>query len=148
MSPSAPSKMIFRVAKEFGPIYKQLKIDLLKEKNIHGGETSCPLSCKNHWLWVFVGKYTICMRFQNHADGQYHKMCWENLQETLRLIHGLHGTMRVEHINDVSYVTCVVLMRQCNIMHHPGNSFTLEIHSKRYYMIHGENAKRKIYYQE
>ena len=58
VSPSALNKMIFRVAQEFGPVYTQMKIDLLKEKNIHGDETSWPLGGKNHWLWVFVGEYT------------------------------------------------------------------------------------------
>lgn len=31
----------------------------MKERNIHGDETSWRINGKNHWLWVFVGRWTV-----------------------------------------------------------------------------------------
>ena len=33
--------------------------ELKEELNIHGDETSWRVDGKNHWLWVFVGKWTV-----------------------------------------------------------------------------------------
>jgi transposase len=47
------------VAKAFGPRYEELKQELLREKSIHGDETSWRIKGKNHWLWAFVGKWSV-----------------------------------------------------------------------------------------
>jgi len=47
------------VARAFGPRYEELKKDLLKEKSIHGDETSWRIKGRNHWLWAFVGKWSV-----------------------------------------------------------------------------------------
>lgn len=33
--------------------------DLMNERNVHGDETSWPINGKKHWLWAFVGKWTV-----------------------------------------------------------------------------------------
>ncbi|MEO9294783.1 MAG: IS66 family transposase, partial [Nitrososphaera sp.] len=50
---------VMKVAEAFGPRYNQLIDDLLKEKNVGGDETSWPVNGKNHWLWAFVGRWTV-----------------------------------------------------------------------------------------
>lgn len=50
---------VMKVAEAFGPRYNQLVDDLQKEKEIHGDETSWPVNGRNHWLWAFVGKWTV-----------------------------------------------------------------------------------------
>lgn len=56
-SRSTVKKMIRRIAKLLGPAYKQLKGDLLKERNIHGDETGWRVDGENWWLWAFIGKW-------------------------------------------------------------------------------------------
>ena len=47
------------VAQAFGPRYGQLKEELVKEESIHGDETSWRIKGKNHWLWAFLGKWSV-----------------------------------------------------------------------------------------
>lgn len=56
---SAINHAVMKVAEAFGPEYNGLVDDLQKEKNIHGDETSWPVDGKKHWLWAFVGKWTV-----------------------------------------------------------------------------------------
>ncbi|MEM3172280.1 MAG: transposase [Candidatus Nitrosotenuis sp.] len=49
----------FKVACAFGPRYLQMIDELKSEKNIHGDETSWRIDGKNHWLWAFVGRWTV-----------------------------------------------------------------------------------------
>jgi transposase len=50
---------VMAVADAFGPRYEELKRDLVKEKSIHGDETSWRIKGKNHWLWAFLGKWSV-----------------------------------------------------------------------------------------
>jgi len=47
------------VARAFGPRYEELRQELLREKSIHGDETSWRIKGRNHWLWTFVGKWSV-----------------------------------------------------------------------------------------
>lgn len=48
-----------KVAQAFGPKYNELIEELKRERNIHGDETSWRINGKNHWLWTFVGRWTV-----------------------------------------------------------------------------------------
>ena len=50
---------VMKIAEAFGDRYSELIEDLMKERNIGGDETSWGINGKNHWLWVFVGKWTV-----------------------------------------------------------------------------------------
>jgi transposase len=50
---------VMKIAEAFGPRYEELKSDLRKEKSLNGDETSWRIKGKNHWLWVFVGKWSV-----------------------------------------------------------------------------------------
>jgi transposase len=47
------------VAEAFGPRYEQLKDELVREKSIHGDETSWRIKGRNHWLWAFLGRWSV-----------------------------------------------------------------------------------------
>ena len=47
------------VASAFGPRYEELREELRKERSIHGDETGWPMKGRNHWLWAFVGKWSV-----------------------------------------------------------------------------------------
>jgi transposase len=47
------------VADAFGPRYDELKRDLVKEASIHGDETSWRIKGRNHWLWAFLGRWSV-----------------------------------------------------------------------------------------
>ncbi len=47
------------VAEAFGPRYDELKRDLVKEASLHGDETSWRIKGKNHWLWAFLGRWSV-----------------------------------------------------------------------------------------
>jgi transposase len=47
------------VAEALGPRYEQLKQELIKEKSIHGDETSWRIKGRNHWLWAFLGRWSV-----------------------------------------------------------------------------------------
>ena len=47
------------VAEAFGPRYEELRQELLKEKSLHGDETSWRIKGKNHWLWAFLGRWSV-----------------------------------------------------------------------------------------
>jgi hypothetical protein len=59
MTEAAVEHAVMKVAEAFGPRYNELIHDLMKEKNIHGDETSWRINGKNHWLWAFVGKWAV-----------------------------------------------------------------------------------------
>ena len=50
---------VMAVAEAFGPRCEELKRELLKEKSIHGDETSWRIKGRNHWLWAFLGKWSV-----------------------------------------------------------------------------------------
>lgn len=50
---------VMAVAEAFGPRYDELKRDLVKEASIHGDETSWRIKGKNHWLWAFLGRWSV-----------------------------------------------------------------------------------------
>ena len=50
---------VMAVAKGFGQRYEELKEELVKEKSIHGDETSWRIKGRNHWLWAFLGKWSV-----------------------------------------------------------------------------------------
>ena len=50
---------VMAVAEAFGPRYEELKQELRREASIHGDETSWRIKGKNHWLWVFLGKWSV-----------------------------------------------------------------------------------------
>jgi transposase len=50
---------VMAVAEAFGPRYEQLKEELRREASIHGDETSWRIKGKNHWLWAFLGRWSV-----------------------------------------------------------------------------------------
>ena len=50
---------VISVAKAFGPRYEELKQELRREASLGGDETSWRIKGKNHWLWTFVGKWSV-----------------------------------------------------------------------------------------
>jgi transposase len=50
---------VMTVSDAFGPRYEELKQELLKEKSLHGDETSWRIKGRNHWLWAFLGKWSV-----------------------------------------------------------------------------------------
>ena len=50
---------VIAVAEAFGPRYEELKRELLKERSIHGDETSWRIKGRNHWLWAFLGRWSV-----------------------------------------------------------------------------------------
>ncbi len=50
---------VMSVAKAFGPRYEELKQELRREVSLHGDETSWRVKGKNHWLWAFVGRWSV-----------------------------------------------------------------------------------------
>ena len=50
---------VMAVAEAFGPRYEELKRDLVKEASLHGDETSWRIKGKNHWLWAFLGRWSV-----------------------------------------------------------------------------------------
>ncbi len=59
VTPSTINHAITKMATAFGSLYEQMIKELNQELNIHGDETSWRIDGINHWLWVFVGKWTI-----------------------------------------------------------------------------------------
>ncbi len=47
------------VARAFGPRYEELKEELRREASLHGDETSWRVKGKNHWLWAFIGRWSV-----------------------------------------------------------------------------------------
>lgn len=56
---------VSKVAEAFGPVYDQLVSDIRREKSLHGDETSWRIKGKNHWLWAFVGKWSVVYEIAN-----------------------------------------------------------------------------------
>lgn len=50
---------ITKVSAAFGKRYHEMINELKQEKNIHGDETGWRVNGKNHWLWAFVGRWTV-----------------------------------------------------------------------------------------
>jgi transposase len=50
---------VMAVAEAFGPRYEELERDLVKEASLHGDETSWRIKGKNHWLWAFLGRWSV-----------------------------------------------------------------------------------------
>lgn len=59
LTEAAINHAVMKVSETFGSRYSELINDLMKERNIHGDETSWPINGKKHWLWTFVGKWTV-----------------------------------------------------------------------------------------
>jgi transposase len=53
------------VAEAFSPVYNQLISDIKREKSLNGDETSWRIKGKNHWLWAFVGKWSVVYEIAN-----------------------------------------------------------------------------------
>jgi transposase len=53
------------VAAAFGPRYDELREELRRERSINGDETSWPIKGRNHWLWAFVGKWSVVYEVAN-----------------------------------------------------------------------------------
>jgi len=50
---------VMSVARAFGPRYEELKEELRREATLHGDETSWRVKGKNHWLWAFIGRWSV-----------------------------------------------------------------------------------------
>ncbi|MDE1862804.1 MAG: IS66 family transposase [Thaumarchaeota archaeon] len=59
MTESTVKHAVRKVACAFGPRYLEMIEELKLEANIHGDETSWRIDGKNHWLWAFVGRWTV-----------------------------------------------------------------------------------------
>ena len=53
------------VAKAFGPRYDELREELRREVSVHGDETSWKIKGRNHWLWAFLGKWSVVYEVAN-----------------------------------------------------------------------------------
>lgn len=56
---TAVEHSVMKVSEAFGARYEELIHELKEESNIHGDETSWRINGKNHWLWAFVGRWTV-----------------------------------------------------------------------------------------
>jgi hypothetical protein len=56
---AAIAHSVMKVSEAFGARYNELVQELMKEKDIGGDETSWRINGKNHWLWAFVGRWTV-----------------------------------------------------------------------------------------
>ncbi len=56
---AAVNHAVTKMSEAFGSRYEELKEELGKEFNINGDETSWRINGKNHWLWAFVGRWTV-----------------------------------------------------------------------------------------
>jgi transposase len=56
---------VMSVASAFGPRYEELKKELVREASLHGDETGWRVKGKNHWLWAFVGKWSVVYEVAN-----------------------------------------------------------------------------------
>ena len=65
MTETAIEHSVSRIAEAFGPTYNQLISDIKNEKSVHGDETSWRIKGKNHWLWAFVGKWSVVYEIAN-----------------------------------------------------------------------------------
>ena len=50
---------VMAVAEAFGPRYEQLKQELARERSIHGDRAHWRIKGKNHWLWAFLGRWSV-----------------------------------------------------------------------------------------
>jgi transposase len=65
MTETAIEHSVSSIAEAFGPQYSELISDIRKEKSVHGDETSWRIKGKNHWLWAFVGKWSVIYEIAN-----------------------------------------------------------------------------------
>jgi len=65
MTDAAIEHSVSSVAEAFGPLYNQLVSDIRSEKSLHGDETSWRIKGRNHWLWAFVGKWSVVYEIAN-----------------------------------------------------------------------------------
>ena len=54
-----------KLAEFLGEDYEQLRKELLKEKQVHGDETSWRVKGKNWWLWEFIGRKAAYFTVRN-----------------------------------------------------------------------------------
>jgi len=47
------------VADAFGRRYSELRDELRREGSVHGDETGWRIKGRNHWLWAFIGKWSV-----------------------------------------------------------------------------------------
>ncbi len=59
LTESTINHAVSKTAQAFGRKYTEMIMELKKELNIHGDETSWRVNGKNYWLWAFVGKWTV-----------------------------------------------------------------------------------------
>src|SRR3990172_4935313 len=59
MTEAAMLHCVMSVAKAFGSRYEELRDDLRREGSVHGDETSWRIKGKNHWLWAFIGRWSV-----------------------------------------------------------------------------------------
>jgi transposase len=59
LTEAAMVHFVMSVARAFGPRYEELKQELKREASLHGDETSWRVKGKNHWLWAFVGRWSV-----------------------------------------------------------------------------------------
>jgi len=71
MTEAAMEHSVSKVAEAFGPAYNQLVSDLRMEKSLHGDETSWRIKGKNHWLWAFVGKWSVVYEIATQGAGMF-----------------------------------------------------------------------------
>ncbi|MDG6921803.1 MAG: IS66 family transposase, partial [Nitrososphaerota archaeon] len=65
MTETAIEHSVSKVAEAFGPQYSELISDVRKEKSVNGDETSWRIKGRNHWLWTFVGKWSVVYEIAN-----------------------------------------------------------------------------------
>ncbi|MEM3428456.1 MAG: transposase [Thermoplasmatales archaeon] len=50
---------VMSVSSAFGPRYDELREEMRKEASLHSDETSWRIKGRNHWLWVFLGRWSV-----------------------------------------------------------------------------------------
>jgi transposase len=56
---AAMAHCVMTVARAFGPRYEELKKELRREASLRGDETGWRIKGRNHWLWAFVGRWSV-----------------------------------------------------------------------------------------
>ena len=85
-----------KIAKFLGADYEQFRLDLLKERQVHGDETHWRVKGKNHWLWVFISNriaYFVVSKTRGHTVPE-------------RVMKGYAGLFTADFWNAYNVLTC------------------------------------------
>ena len=87
---------VSKLAEFLGEDYEQLRKELLKEKQVHGDETSWRVQDKNSWLWAFIGRknaFFTVRKTRGHAVPE-------------EVMRGYNGLFTADFWNAYNCLTC------------------------------------------